>query len=79
MAFLETLLILASVVLLGWGVWYVARRPSRTRVRRQPLPPGAVEPSAPPPEAAKGWTRQDKLALASLVIGSLLGIVAIFK
>ena len=73
------LVLALAVVLIAWGLFVLLKRLLR---RGKPAPDyasekiGGTRPIAGP---STGWPRQDRLALASLIVGTLLGILALVK
>lgn len=76
---MDFLLALSAVVLISLALSFTLRRVLGRRDRpasRADDERGAVRSSQPSPTR---WTRQDRLALASLITGTLLGVVALTR
>lgn len=73
------LLALIAVVLICSALFFLLRR----LLGRRTSPTGAGDDRSAAARrdgvASTGWTRQDRLAVASLVVGTLLGILALLK
>ncbi len=73
----RVLLTLMSILLISWALWFLISRLARRRAISRAN--GSTGGRQPDQGSGGRWTRQDRLALASLVVGTLLGVLALLK
>ena len=76
---MDVLLGLVAVVLLLLSLSFILRRVLGRRDRPAPHEHDERRDARPARPSSTGWTRQDRLALASLVTGTLLGVLALTR